>query len=550
VIDAVTTRLTDGWTYRRLLYLLSGFPLGHVWFIALVTGWSLCAGLLVTPLIIPLLMGMAALIRGAAALESSVARSLLGIEIEPRRAAPSGAGFWTRFRSLFRGGFWRTQAYMLVRWIAGLTLGVAVFSLLATALGLIFAPIWVPFVHGGADLGFWHPHSFLQCLALVPVGLVLLPVTLLIVNPLARIFEPVADSLLGGGGGEEPASAPGTNERRGPTRRGFEVFAAVCAVIVGALTLIWALTGTGYYWPVWVALPLAAVIAIQWWLVALEEQPELVHRFRRDRGLAVDAGVCAVLALFFVAIWAITGHGYFWPVWPILALAVVVGIHAAAVLLSAPDHAELTERIETLQTSRAGAVDVQETELRRIERDLHDGAQARLVALGMSLGMAEQKLAENPQEAAELLAEARVGTEQALRELRDLARGIHPPVLTDRGLEAAVAALVTSNPLKVTLTVDVPERPRPAVETATYFVVAEALANATKHSGARNVDIRIRLIGDALVAAVTDDGDGGADPEGSGLSGLRRRVDALDGSLQVTSPPGGPTTVRTEIPCG
>ena len=201
----------------------------------------------------------------------------------------------------------------------------------------------------------------------------------------------------------------------------------------------------------------------------------------------------------------------------------------------------LTDRIEVLETTRAGAVDVQETDLRRIERDLHDGAQARLVALGMNLGMAEQKFANDPEAARELVAEARVGIEAALKELRDLARGIHPPVLTDRGLGAAIDALVDHSALPVDVTVAPGARPAPAVETAAYFVAAEALTNATKHAHATQVTIRVGREPGRLVLEVADDGIGGADPAGGGLSGLRRRVEALDGTLTVTSPPGGPT---------
>jgi len=208
-------------------------------------------------------------------------------------------------------------------------------------------------------------------------------------------------------------------------------------------------------------------------------------------------------------------------------------------------------RIEELETTRAGAVDAQETELRRIERDLHDGAQARLVAVGVSIGMAEEKLASDPEGARELLAEARAGAREALEELRDLARGIHPPILTDRGLDAAIRALAARTPLRVRVSVDLAKRPRPSVETAAYFVVAEALANAAKHSGATAVAIDVHLEHDGLlVAEVRDDGAGGADPAGRGLTGLRQRVEALDGSLRVASPPGGPTTVRAELPCG
>jgi signal transduction histidine kinase len=195
-------------------------------------------------------------------------------------------------------------------------------------------------------------------------------------------------------------------------------------------------------------------------------------------------------------------------------------------------------------------VDVQEAELRRIERDLHDGAQARLVALGMSLGMAEQKLAEDPEAARQLLAEARTNTGDALRELRDLARGIHPPVLADRGLAAAIQALAAASPITVSVSVDSAERPKAPVESAAYFVVAESLANAGKHARATHVDVRITRVGDVLNVTVTDNGVGGANPGGGGLSGLARRVDALDGKLTIDSPSGGPTTIRAEMPCG
>jgi signal transduction histidine kinase len=206
--------------------------------------------------------------------------------------------------------------------------------------------------------------------------------------------------------------------------------------------------------------------------------------------------------------------------------------------------------VDVLEATRSGAVDAQDAELRRIERDLHDGAQARLVALGMSLGLAEQKLASDPEGAQQLVAEARVGVGEALQELRDLARGIHPPVLADRGLGAALAALADRSALPVTVSVHLEERLPPAVESAAYFVVAEAIANAAKHSGASRIAVEVSRRGDVLEVGIEDDGAGGADPAGGGLTGLRRRVEALDGTLAVTSPRGGPTTVRAELPCG
>jgi signal transduction histidine kinase len=228
-----------------------------------------------------------------------------------------------------------------------------------------------------------------------------------------------------------------------------------------------------------------------------------------------------------------------------------IELAAMVPLLRPPRGEELAERVDVLTTTRAGAVDAQATELQRIERDLHDGAQARLVALAMSLGMAEDKLdSGDPAQARELLAEARGDARTALTELRDLARGIHPPILADRGLEAAITSIAARSPLAVTIEADLPERPPAAVEAAVYFVVAEALANATKHSGARALLVRLALRDGVLAVDVADDGRGGADPQGSGLLGLGRRVAALDGTLSVVSPPGGGTTLHAELPTG
>jgi len=308
--------------------------------------------------------------------------------------------------------------------------------------------------------------------------------------------------------------------------------------------IIWALTGGGYFWPFWPLLSLALVVGIPGWVVLVLEHPVPARLAGGSKALAIQVGVSVLIFGFLVAIWAVTTNGYFWPIWPGLGLALLAVVHAAVV------YARHQHRIEALETSRAGAVDVQESELRRIERDLHDGAQARLVALGMSLGRAEQALDKDPEAVRELLAEARRGASEALAELRDLARGIRPPILTDRGLEPAISALTARTPLPVSLSVElIPERYDAAVETAAYFTVAEALANAIKHASAERLDIRIKGGNGVLVAEVVDDGDGGADASGPGLTGLRQRAEALDGRLTVVSPAGGPTTVRTELPC-
>jgi signal transduction histidine kinase len=211
---------------------------------------------------------------------------------------------------------------------------------------------------------------------------------------------------------------------------------------------------------------------------------------------------------------------------------------------------ELTRRVQRLAETRTAAVDGAAAELRRVERDLHDGAQARLVAVGMNLRAAERLMLASPQAALALVAEARQTSSRALADLRDLVRGIHPPVLADRGLGDAVRALALDAPVRTNLDIDLPGRPDGPVESAAYFAVAEILANAVKHAGADAVEIRMRHSGDMLRITVTDDGVGGADPAiGTGLRGIERRLDAFDGILAVSSPAGGPTIVVVEVPC-
>jgi signal transduction histidine kinase len=211
---------------------------------------------------------------------------------------------------------------------------------------------------------------------------------------------------------------------------------------------------------------------------------------------------------------------------------------------------KLTERVQTLTQTRYDAVDTAAAELRRIERDLHDGAQARMVAVGMSLQAAERLFASNPEAALALVAEAKESSSRALTELRDLVRGIYPPVLADRGLGDAVRALALDTPLPTVLDVDLPGEVELPVASAVYFSVAEALANVTKHAGARSVRIGLSHAGGMLRAEITDDGAGGADlAGGTGLAGVERRLATFDGILAVSSPPGGPTIVVIEVPC-
>jgi signal transduction histidine kinase len=221
-------------------------------------------------------------------------------------------------------------------------------------------------------------------------------------------------------------------------------------------------------------------------------------------------------------------------------------------LLLAP-RSDLAARVTELEISREKVVDAAEAERRRIERDLHDGAQQRLVALAMELGRAKAKFADDVDAARDLVDQAHAEAKAALTELRDLVRGVHPPVLTDRGLDAALSGLAARCPVPVEVSVDVLSvRPKASVEAVAYFVVAEALTNVAKHSRATHANVVVEGHGypGTLSIVISDDGVGGADPRGEGLSGLAGRVVGVDGTLTVESPSGGPTIISAVLPCG
>ncbi|MFJ7152040.1 sensor histidine kinase [Streptomyces sp. NPDC100445] len=247
---------------------------------------------------------------------------------------------------------------------------------------------------------------------------------------------------------------------------------------------------------------------------------------------------CTVLVSLFVL----------WPVLPYLA-RFLTDIDRVMVrgLLSPSD--ELERRIAELESGRGTVVDTAAADLRRIERDLHDGAQARLVNLAMGLGLAKEKLLEDPDTAASMVAEAHGEVKLALQELRDLARGIHPAVLTDRGLDAALSSVATRCTVPVKVTVDLVGRPAAAIEGIAYFTVSELLQNISKHSRARTASVDVWRADDRLLVQVRDDGAGGARLDaGSGMRGLADRLGAVDGLFVVDSPPGGPTVITAELP--
>ncbi|MGW4830487.1 sensor histidine kinase [Amycolatopsis japonica] len=212
--------------------------------------------------------------------------------------------------------------------------------------------------------------------------------------------------------------------------------------------------------------------------------------------------------------------------------------------------AKLEQKAERLQASRARGVDAAEAERRRIERDLHDGAQQRLVAVAMSLGRAKSKFDQDPNAVRELIDEAHLDAKLAVSELRDLARGIYPAVLGDRGLDAALSAQAAKSPIHVDVEVDVEPRPPAAVETTAYFIVGETLTNIAKHSGATEAGVKVWRTESMVVVEITDNGHGGAEVRpGGGLAGLADRAATIDGVITVVSPPGGPTVIRADLPC-
>ena len=325
-------------------------------------------------------------------------------------------------------------------------------------------------------------------------------------------------------------------------RRALAFQAALSGLVAFAMTALWGVTGGGTFWPKWVWFGLAIPFGLNAALFGAFQV-----RRRRWRIFAVHAALFAWVTATLTLTWAMAGSDEFWPLIPVVCLSMLLGVHAIVAAMTSGDP-ELVERVDELTRTRRGALDVQAHELRRIERDLHDGAQARLVALTMQLGRAEARLNDNP-EAAELVREARGSAKEAIAELRDLARGIAPPVLADRGLPAAAEAIAGRSAIRASVDAKIGRRPPPVVETAAYFVIAESLTNAAKHAGPdARAHVSIRDGSDRLTLEITDDGRGGADPAGSGLTGLRHRVEALDGALTVTSAEGHGTIIRAVLP--
>ncbi|MET8950616.1 histidine kinase [Streptomyces sp. NPDC004393] len=283
---------------------------------------------------------------------------------------------------------------------------------------------------------------------------------------------------------------------------------------------------------IWVAAGTAASIYVWLWLVPLDWRAD--HPGYSVWGAYVTAGG---IALLYVAAW-LSG-----------ALS-RLDTRTAAVLLGPSREEQLARRVEVLTESRAGLVDAADAERRRIERDLHDGAQQRLVSLAVNLGVAKATLPDLAEDARRVIDAAHQEAKEAIEELHNLVRGLHPAVLEDRGLDAALSGLAARAPMPVRVTVHLPSRPSPTIEAVAYFVVSEALTNVVKHAEASRAEVTVERFGQTLLVVVSDDGVGGAElGGGTGLMGLAKRVASVDGRLSVDSPVGGPTVMTVELPC-
>ncbi|MEV6688865.1 sensor domain-containing protein [Streptomyces sp. NPDC051130] len=423
-----------------------------------------------------------------------------------------GNAVWRVVRGPVAGRTWKELGYL----ITGFPLALLYFGLTVTGLslgaGLLVTFLGVPVLAGVLAMG----------------------------RGFGRVERARVRGLLGGKVGE-----PAPIRARKPG-----AFAAVGAVLKSGsawrhvlypvLHFPWALFGFTLALVFWVCGWAMLLYPLYFWVFPVfAEQPGLVvfqndsYVFYLDSPAAIAATAAAGLALTLATPWVIR------------ALTTVDRVLVTSLL----GPSRLDSRVSELESDRGAVVDTAAADLRRIERDLHDGAQARLAALAMDLGLAKEKLAEDPRSAARMVDEAHGEVKIALQELRDLARGIHPAVLTDRGLDAALSSVASRCPVPVKVAVELPERPSASVEGIAYYAVSELLRNVGKHAGARTASVDVWRSGDRLLLQVSDDGRGGADARaGTGLAGLAGRLDAVDGALAVDSPVGGGTTVTAEVP--
>jgi len=339
------------------------------------------------------------------------------------------------------------------------------------------------------------------------------------------------------------------------------VLLGALAVILGVILFTLATSADNWdHVAVYVGIAVLILVLVPWVVQGLSALQR--DRLRAMLGVEIPAPVRPLrrtghqLAYHLLALFTGVGGALLVPLFPVApGLATWVSQtdeRLARALLGPGRREELAQRVESLARSRADLVAAADAERRRIERDLHDGAQQRLVSLAMNLGMARERLEGEAEPVRQALAAAHDEAVLALTELREFIRGLHPAVLSDRGLGPALSGLAARAPLPVRLRVDVPRPASPGVEAVAYFIVSEALTNVARHAQASRAEVTVTRAGDVLRIAVTDDGRGGAVPaagDGTGLRGLAQRAAAVDGTLSIDSPPGGPTVITAELPC-
>ncbi len=535
---------------RDTAYLTVGLLTSVLALIVWITGLSLSLSLVVFIVGLPVVIASALAFRWTAELDRRNTAWLLRRPLRATYREP-GRGLRARLSSALRDPQTsRDLVWLVLHSALGMTFGFVALGLVAGVAGLVTLPAWYWALPDGAEVGIWNADTLLESLVLVALAVPAAVLSVGLLRVMALAESGLAVSLLGGDDDAVTTTAAATEReraRRFDPHVALSLHLALTALVWLLMALIWLASGAGYFWPAWVWIGTGLVLGLHVVIHRALAAPPV-----QGRSVRVHAEVDGLIVGFLTCVWALASFGApFWPFWPALGLSVPLAIHALIVFrdrLNPNRERELVERVDELTRTRRGALDVQAAELRRIERDLHDGAQARLVSLSMLVGRAEEQLADRPEVAA-LVRRAREEAGAAIGELRDLARGIAPPVLTDRGLSAAVQALGVRAPMTVEVEVPDDSRPPPVVETAAYFVVAEALTNVAKHAGGAPARVVVERDARRLVVEVSDTGPGGADPRGGGLTGLRHRVEAIDGTLRVSSPSGGPTTIRAELPC-
>ena len=506
---------------RDLLFHLAGFVTATFGLVLWSTLVPLSIGLAVTFIGLVVALGTLLACRWFARVERHRAAIVLGAPIAERHAPARDARWTARLRALLGDATtWRDFAWTGLAGIVALPLSGLAVTLWGLVLGFVSLPAWYWALPDAADVGVWQIGSLPRALAVAAVGLVLVPVTGYLVRGLTIVEVEIMRWMLTPRRADttaaEAAPAGPDDEAPGPVLAlPLSLHVSFALLICTVVAIIWIATGFGhYFWPIWVWLPLALTVAIGLVAARAQEAPP-----SRTRALRAHGEFWIAISAFLVSIWLVSGAGTFWPFFCILSFAIIWAVHAIIALrdrlpLGAREQ-QLAERVDVLTRTRRGALDVQAAELRRIERDLHDGAQARLVSLTMQLGRAEERVADQPELAA-LLRGAKEDAGLAIAELRDLARGIAPPILADRGLAAAIEALGRRSAIPVTVDADPDQRPLPVVETAAYFVVAESLTNVAKHAGGAAARVRVLRAGDDLVVEIADEGPGGANPAGAG----------------------------------